>query len=143
MDDARRLGGIELRPDEASLGPDALTITRRQLASALGGVRAPIKAVLLDQHRVAGIGNLLADEVLWRAGIDPARAAGTLADDEVSRLHRTIRRVLPHSWPAAAATRATCRWPVSGARGAPRDGTPLERRTIGGRTTYSCPAHQR
>jgi formamidopyrimidine-DNA glycosylase len=143
MDDARRLGGIELWPDEAALGPDALSITRRQLASALSGVRAPIKAVLLDQHRIAGIGNLLADEVFWRAGIDPARAAGTLADDEVNRLHRTIRRVLPQLMARGGSHTGDLQ--VARERGAvcPRDGTPLERRTIGGRTTYSCPAHQR
>jgi formamidopyrimidine-DNA glycosylase len=143
MDDARRLGGIELWPDEAALGPDALSITRRQLASALSGLRAPIKATLLDQHRIAGLGNLLADEVLWRAGIDPARAGGTLADDEVSRLHRTIRRVLPQLMARGGSHTGDLQ--VARERGAvcPRDGTPLERRTIGGRTTYSCPAHQR
>ena len=142
MDDARRLGGIELWPDEAALGPDALSITRRQLASALAGGRAPIKAVLLDQHRIAGIGNLLADEVLWRVGIDPARLAGTLTDDEVTRLHRTIRRVLPQL--LARGGSHTGDLQVARERGAvcPRDGTPLERRRIGGRTTYSCPAHQ-
>lgn len=142
MDDARRLGGVELWPDEAALGPDALAITRRQLASVLSGVRAPVKAVLLDQHRIAGIGNLLADEVLWRAGIDPARAAGTLADDEVSRLHRTIRRVLPQLMARGGSHTGDLQ--IARERGAvcPRDGTPLMRRTIGGRTTYSCPTHQ-
>jgi formamidopyrimidine-DNA glycosylase len=143
MDDARRLGGVELWPDETALGPDALSITRRQLASALSGVKAPVKAVLLDQHRIAGIGNLLADEVLWRAGVDPARAADTLAVDDVSRLHRTIRRVLPQLMARGGSHTGDLQ--VARERGAvcPRDGTPLERRTIGGRTTYSCPAHQR
>jgi formamidopyrimidine-DNA glycosylase len=142
VDDARRLGGIELWPDEDVLGPDALSITRRQLASALAGGRAPVKAVLLDQHRIAGLGNLLADEVLWRAGVDPARPAGTLSDDEVARLHRTIRRVLPQMMTRGGSHTGDLQ--MARERGAvcPRDGTPLERRTIVGRTTYSCPAHQ-
>src|SRR5262245_7448712 len=143
VDDARRLGGIELWPDEDALGPDALSITRRQLASALAGGRAPVKAVLIDQHRIAGIGNLIADEVLWRAGIDPARQAGSLSDEEVARLHRTMRRVLPQLMRRGGSHTGDLQ--LARERGAlcPRDGTPLERRTIGGRTTYSCPAHQR
>jgi formamidopyrimidine-DNA glycosylase len=143
VDDARRLGGVELWPDVDALGPDALSLTRGQLASALAGVRAPLKAALLDQHRVAGLGNLLVDEILWRAGLDPARPAGTLTPEEVAELQRTIRRTLrlltrrggSHTGDLQAAR-------VPGAQ-CPRDGTPLERRTIGGRTTYSCPTHQR
>ena len=86
LEDARRLGGVELWPDEGALGPDALSVTRRELASMLSGVRAPLKAALMDQHRLAGIGNLLADEILWRAGLDPARPAGTLDASEVTAL---------------------------------------------------------
>ena len=110
---------------------------------ALSGLRAPIKAALLDQHRIAGLGNLLADEVLWRVGIDPARAGGTLADDEVSRLHRTIRRVLPQLMARGGSHTGDLQVAREPGAVCPRDGTPLERRTIGGRTTYSCPAHQR
>jgi formamidopyrimidine-DNA glycosylase len=143
IDDARRLGGVELWPDEAALGPDALSITRRQLVAALDGVRAPIKAALLDQRRVAGIGNLLADEVLWRAGIDPARPAGTLDAEEVTALHRVLRRTLPQLMRRGGSHTGDLQ--LARQRGAvcPRDGTPLDRRTIGGRTTYSCRAHQR
>ncbi|MDT7705985.1 MAG: formamidopyrimidine-DNA glycosylase, partial [Pseudonocardiales bacterium] len=71
--DPRRLGAIELDPDESRLGPDAMTLTFKELDHALGQRNAPIKAVLMDQHRIAGLGNLLVDEVLWRAGIDPNR----------------------------------------------------------------------
>ena len=76
--DPRRLGAVELDPDESRLGPDALTLTKRELDAALQRRTAPIKAVLMDQARIAGLGNLLVDEVLWRAGIDPARRADTL-----------------------------------------------------------------
>ncbi len=143
VEDARRLGGVELTPDEEVLGPDALAITRRQLADALRRARAPLKAALLDQHRVAGLGNLLVDEILWRAGLDPARVAGDLDDDELRTLHTTLRRTLRQL--AARGGSHTGDLQEARRRGGlcPRDGTPLECRTVGGRTTYSCPAHQR
>jgi formamidopyrimidine-DNA glycosylase len=143
INDPRRLGGVELDPVESRLGPDAFTLRRADLRRALQS-RAPVKAVLLDQRRIAGLGNLLADECCWRAGIDPARIASELTEAEIGRLHRAIRSALPamletggsHSGRLDVALRV---------RGTvcPRDGTPLLRRTIGGRTTYSCPVHQR
>lgn len=138
--DPRRLGAVELDPDESRLGPDALTITARQLEHALGTRTAPIKAVLLDQARVAGLGNLLVDEALWRAGIDPARPAADVGADERRELYRSVRATLrvlgrrggSHTGDMPRDLDAPC----------PRDGAPLQRRTVGGRTTYSCPAHQ-
>ena len=88
INDPRRLGGVSLDPDVSLLGPDALAITRGELAAALAGSRAPLKACLLDQGRVAGLGNLLVDEILYRAGLDPARPAGGLGPAEMTRLHR-------------------------------------------------------
>jgi formamidopyrimidine-DNA glycosylase len=138
--DPRRLGGVALDPDEQRLGPDAFRLTLAQLDTALGTRVAPVKAVLMDQARIAGLGNLLVDESLWRAGIDPARPAVDITSDERRRLHRAIRdtlRVLgrrggSHRGDMPRDPNAVC----------PRDGTPLTRRTIGGRTTYSCPLHQ-
>ena len=75
ISDPRRLGGVQLEPDVGELGPDALSISLRQLAGGARRLAAPLKARLLDQSRVAGLGNLLVDEILWRAGLDPARAA--------------------------------------------------------------------
>ncbi|MGH9217085.1 MAG: DNA-formamidopyrimidine glycosylase family protein, partial [Acidimicrobiales bacterium] len=74
--DPRRLGGVELEPDEGRLGVDAQHARIRDMEAAVRGSRAPLKARLLDQTRIAGIGNLLADEILFRAGLDPARPAG-------------------------------------------------------------------
>src|SRR3546814_6199903 len=68
MVDPRRLGGVELDPDESRLGIDALSIAPAQLRDALAGSTAPLKARLLDQAHVAGIGNLIVDEVLWQIG---------------------------------------------------------------------------
>src|SRR2546421_4908053 len=73
MRDSRRLGGVTLDPRESKLGPDALTVNLGQLRVALGRSTAPLKARLMDQARLAGVGNLAADEALWRAGLDPPR----------------------------------------------------------------------
>lgn len=140
--DPRRLGAVELDPDEDRLGPDALTLTRAELDGALDRSRAPLKAILMDQSRVAGLGNLLVDEVLWRAGLDPERAAGSLGDDERRTLQRAIRtavRVLGRRGGSHTGDLMPARVPGGVC---PKDGCPLLRRTVGGRTTYSCPLHQ-
>src|SRR5258708_22174363 len=85
--DPRRLGRIRLNPPVEQLGPDAQLITPAQFPAALAaGSTAPVKARIMDQRRIAGIGNLLADEILWRARIHPARAVGSLTAPEQSRL---------------------------------------------------------
>jgi formamidopyrimidine-DNA glycosylase len=140
--DARRLGGVELDPDEARLGIDASTITAAQLRASLAGRQAPLKARLMDQSAVAGLGNLLTDEVLWRAGLDPARPAGSLSGPEHRRLHAHLRRTLAELGDRGGSHTGDLQ--DSRQRGGicPRDGAPLRRRTVGGRTTYSCSVHQ-
>ena len=143
MVDPRRLGGVQLDPDTGHLGIDALTVTLPTLRAALATSRAPLKAWLLDQSHVAGIGNLLADEILWRASLDPSRPGRSLAPEELTRLHRHLRgtiRLLTRRGGSHTGDLQVAR--VRGAA-CPRDGAPLQRRTIGGRTTYSCPVHQR
>jgi formamidopyrimidine-DNA glycosylase len=142
MRDPRRLGGVMLDPDEEALGPDALSLTLRQLRDALAGSTAPLKARLMDQHRVAGLGNLLTDEMLWRAGLDPDREARSLDDEEVKRLHRHIRTGLHRMWARGGSHTGDLQDARVRGGTCPKDGTPLLRRTIGGRTTYSCPLHQ-
>ncbi|MDA8365418.1 MAG: formamidopyrimidine-DNA glycosylase [Actinomycetota bacterium] len=141
--DPRRLGGVCLDPDESALGPDAATVGTAALGAALAGSAAPLKARLLDQARLAGVGNLVADEVLWRAGLAPDRPAGSLDRTEVARLQRAL----------VAGIADLCRRGGSDAGDlfdhrrpggrCPRDGTALVRATIGGRTTWWCPSHQR
>ncbi len=140
--DPRRLGGVLLDPDEERLGPDALTLTLRQLRLALSRSKAPLKARLMDQHRIAGLGNLLADEILWRAGLDPAREAGGLDDRELRRLHRHLRASLDRMLALGGSHLGELQVERHREGVCPKDGTPLLRRTIGGRTTYSCPHHQ-
>ena len=142
VNDARRLGAVELDPDETRLGVDAASITPGELGAALGTSTAPLKARLMDQAHIAGLGNLLTDETLWRAGLDPARPAGSLSPAERRRLHRHLRRTVDELTVRGGSH--TGELQVARVRGAtcPKDGAPLIRRTIGGRTTYSCPQHQ-
>jgi formamidopyrimidine-DNA glycosylase len=142
MADPRRLGGVALDPDLGGLGPDALRATLADVRVALEGSAVALKARLLDQARLAGVGNLVADELLWRAGLAPGRPAGGLGEEEVRRLHRrlgsTLRMLVQrggsHTGDLAPQRRAGGRCPA--------DGGPLRRATIGGRTTWWCPAHQ-
>jgi len=142
VNDPRRLGGIELGPDEARLGPDAATVTYREVTDALDRSEAPLKARIMDQHRIAGLGNLLADEILWRAGLDPARPAGSLTTVERRRLHRRITGTVALLDSRGGSHMGDLQMARLRGGRCPKDGTELDRRTVGGRTTYSCPMHQ-
>jgi formamidopyrimidine-DNA glycosylase len=173
--DPRRFGSLELAPDEGRLGPDALRVSRHQLATALatghgsppqgvststhlagahladthparspgrnGSAAAPLKARLMDQERLAGVGNLLADEILWRAGLAPGRRT-PLTDEELGALHSSLRATLrqlarrggSHMGELMEERHADGRCPL--------DGAELRRDVVGGRTTYWCPMHQ-
>jgi formamidopyrimidine-DNA glycosylase len=141
--DPRRLGGVELAPAEERLGPDALTLTAEDLVQALGRSQAPLTARLLDQARLAGVGNLAADEILWRAGLDPGRPAGTLSAKEVARLHEHLVGTLQDLIAQGGSHTGDLQSQRQAGGTCPRDGIPLVRRTVGGRTTWSCPKHQR
>ncbi len=144
FNDPRRLGRVSLDPDISALGVDFTSVTAARLGLAVAGRRPAIKTVLLDQTVVAGLGNMCADEVLWWAGIDPHRRADGLDAAEIGRLAHAIRRRLPimlrrggsHRGTLSPAVRAQCP-PCD------RDGCPLRRDTIGGRTAVWCPQHQR
>jgi len=142
--DPRRLGRVSIDPDEAALGPDAASVTLAELRSALLARSRGIalKARLLDQSRLAGVGNLIADEVLWRAALSPERPAASLDDDELRRLHHEIRRttsMLLRRGGSHAGDLMAARVPGGLC---PRDGYPLARSVIGGRTSFWCQAHQ-
>jgi formamidopyrimidine-DNA glycosylase len=142
MQDPRRLGGVSLDPSEDRLGPDALTITKAELRRGLESSRAPLKAWLLEQAHVAGVGNLIADEVLWRAGLAPVRPARSLTDADIGRLHRHLRGTIT-DFITGGGSHVGKLMPERRPGGVcPKDGTPLLRATVGGRTTWYCPAHQ-
>lgn len=98
--DARKFGRLWLTPDPAPvvahLGPEPFTadFNPDYLTARLHGRSAPIKALLLDQSLVAGVGNIYADEALFRAGIHPMRPAGTLHSSEIAALHKAVQEVL-------------------------------------------------
>lgn len=140
LSDPRRLGGVELDPDRAALGPDAWTLTVGQLRSALAGSHAPLKARLLDQSRIAGLGNLLVDESLWRARLDPRRPAGGLTAAELRRLRSRIVATVADLFAKGGSHRGDLQEHRRRDGRCPRCGGPLDRTSVGGRTTYWCPA---
>ncbi|MBA3523590.1 MAG: formamidopyrimidine-DNA glycosylase [Geodermatophilaceae bacterium] len=140
--DKRRLGRVRLEPDIGALGPDAAEISRAEFRARVGRGKAPIKARLLDQSTLAGVGNLLADETLWQARISPLRRTNTLDDEALDHLRRVLR---------AATRRAIARGGVHTGvviehrrpgGTCPRCGAPMTRATVGGRTTWWCPVEQ-
>jgi formamidopyrimidine-DNA glycosylase len=140
--DKRRLGRAILDPDLARVGPDAASISRDEFRERVGRGGAPLKARIMDQSVLAGVGNLLADETLWRARLSPVRPAGELSTEELDLLRRELR----------AATRMAIRrggvhtGDVIAHRKAgehcPRCGAAMVRGSVGGRTTWWCPREQ-
>jgi formamidopyrimidine-DNA glycosylase len=143
---------------DARLGrePLAQAFTAKRLGEALAGRRAPVKAAILDQRRLAGVGNIYADEALWRAQIHPLRPAGELDEDELRALHRGIRAALRAGISRQGATLRDYRTPdggsgrmqnefkVYGREGEPceRCGRPIEKTRAAGRGTWFCPGCQ-
>ncbi len=163
--DVRRFGTwLLLEPEELGpylerrLGVEPLErgFTARRLGERLAGRRAPIKAAILDQRTIAGVGNIYADEALWRAGLHPQRPAGELDTVELRRLHRAIRQALAAGIARQGATLRDYATPdggrgamqhefkVYGREGEPCDrcGTPIEKIRSAGRGTWYCPSCQ-
>nr|WP_231747493.1 DNA-formamidopyrimidine glycosylase family protein [Auraticoccus cholistanensis] len=141
--DKRRLGRVRLDLDLSALGPDAQQVDLAEFAARVGRGTVAVKARLLDQSVLAGVGNLLADETLWQARISPRRPAGELGAEELAALHRAL---------LAATEAAIARGGVHTGEviehrtpggHCPRCGAELARATVGGRTTFWCPAEQR
>lgn len=143
MRDKRRLSRAVLAPAIERLGPDAGEISRAEFRERVGYGTAPVKARLMDQAVIAGVGNLLADEALWRARIDPRRRAGALSQPELDELRRdmraairdAIRRGGVHTGDVISERRPGGR--------CPRCGAEMRRGKVGGRTTWWCPREQR
>ena len=158
-EDQRKFGRWVLTDDPMAalrgLGPEPLDDewTAADLAAALRGRQAPIKAVLLDQRRVAGLGNIYVDEALYAAGIHPLRSAGSFREDEVCRLHGAVRTVLEKAIRLQGSSarhhvgglgqRGTMQdeWRVYGRAGQPcySCGAAVEKSRVAGRGTHVCP----
>lgn len=167
FNDARRFGMVDLvapgatHPLLAHLGPEPLSadFDAGVLARAFAGKRGPVKTALLDQHIVAGLGNIYVCEVLHRAGIDPQRAAGSLADTQLAALVGHIRDVLAEAIAAGGSSLRDHRqatgelgyfqhsFRVYGREGAPCPapgcGGQIARIVQSGRSSFFCPLCQK
>jgi formamidopyrimidine-DNA glycosylase len=129
----------------------------KHLAERLERRKAPIKAAILDQRTVAGVGNIYADEALWRARIHPLTPAHTLGPPEVAALYRAIREALRAGIRRQGSTLRDYRTPDGGEGGAQHEfkvygrggdpcercGTPIDKIRVAGRGTWYCPSCQR
>jgi formamidopyrimidine-DNA glycosylase len=142
LKDKRRLGRALLEPDFSHVGPDAAEVGRDEFRKRIARSGAPIKARLMDQSAISGIGNLLADELLWRARMSPWRPASSLSVEELDSLRRVIRATVRDAVKNGGVH--TGKFMPSRVRGGtcPRDGGDLKLDTVGGRTTLWCPVCQ-
>jgi formamidopyrimidine-DNA glycosylase len=149
----RRLGGIWLASDRAErdrvtgpLGPDAATVGRAEFERLLRARRGGVKAALMDQRLVAGVGNLLSDEIMWRAHVHPATPVPSFSPARLRRLYEALHAAVSESIQYGRVPHGT-RWltRVRDDREArcPRCATRLRRTTIAGRTACWCPRCQR
>jgi len=158
--DVRRLGafqlvdeGVETKLSGLGVEPLEQSFTPSQLSHLLSGARLPIKSFLMDQSRIAGLGNIHVAEALFRAGLHPAREAESLSESEVRALHRGIRGTLNETLRKEDAAEmrylhesgSENRFLVYGRKGesCPRCATRIERMKQGGRSTFYCPRCQR
>lgn len=150
--DMRKLKGLRLTDEEgvsnllADLGPDAANVNRGELTDRLCGRHRQLKAALMDQEVVAGLGNLMTDEILWQACLHPRRQTDELTDAELRGLHGRVRSTVRS---ASKVGRVPDRrsW-LTGSRGdergtCPRCGSRFSHGSAGGRTTVWCPRCQR
>jgi formamidopyrimidine-DNA glycosylase len=140
--DPRRLGRVRLDANRTALGPDAEQITLKEFHERLGRGTAAVKARLLDQSVVSGIGNLLADETLWQGHISPRRPANELTTDELAQLRRALRTATRRARRRGGVHTGTFVKHRKRGGHCPRCGAEVARATVGGRTTFWCPVEQ-
>jgi len=149
----RRFGGVWLARDRderdavtGPLGPDAASIAQDEFDGLIAGRRGAAKAVLMDQRLLAGVGNLLSDEILWRARINPKTAVAKLTPARRRRLYEALHAAVTESIRYGRVPHGE-RW-LTRVRDdrhprCPRCGTALRRATVAGRTACWCPRCQR
>lgn len=163
--DPRRFGYLALIPPGREgpvpllyeLGPDALKVSRQELREILGRSRRPVKALLLDQRAVAGLGNIYVDESLHRAGVHPRTPSAAIAPERADRLHDAMQRVLKKAIDCGGSSVRTFRdsqgaqgtfqrhHQVYGRKGEPcrQCGSPISYTRVASRGTHLCPACQK
>ena len=149
----RRFGALGLARDEderraltGPLGPDAQGLGEDELMELIDDRRGSVKAALMDQRLIAGLGNLMVDEILWRAGVNPRAQMPRLSRARRKRIHAAMAEVIRDSVPTGRVPPAEG-W-LTGVRDerdphCPRCGARLRRDTVAGRTTRWCPRCQR
>lgn len=165
LNDPRRFGSLDLVPTEAlsqwpafaELGPEPFHLTAKELQGRLAGRKAAIKLLLLDQRIVAGLGNIYVCEALFRAGINPKRAGGSVSLERLGRLVPAIKDVLTEAIEAGGSSLRdfaspngelgyfSKRFDVYDREGKPCPGCggKVKRIVQGGRSTFYCPKCQR
>jgi formamidopyrimidine-DNA glycosylase len=151
FDDPRKFGRVWVVDDPAlvigDLGPDALTVECAEFAARLAGHRRQLKPLLLDQSFVAGIGNIYADEALFRAGLHPLANSAELAATDITRLHAAVISVMEEAVAAQGANidgvfkAGSYIVRVYGRKGAPCRlcGSAISKIRVGQRGTCFCP----
>ncbi len=140
--DKRRLGRVRLNPDIGALGPDAEQVGLAEFGKLITKGSIAVKARLLDQSKIAGVGNLLADEILWQAKVSPSAPTGSLKRRDADRLYSALEAALAsaiskggvHTGEVIASRHpgGTC----------PRCGAEMVHGTVGGRSTWWCSREQ-
>ncbi len=145
LEDLLRLATLEIDADLSNLGPDVLALDKAGFRELTGRSDAAIKSLLMDQRRIAGIGNLIADEMLYQAKLDPRRRASAITDAEFDDLWLGLRRTRARVLDRNGSHRGVMIQSGARERGArcPRCDVEMRRVKVGGRTTYLCPSHQR
>jgi formamidopyrimidine-DNA glycosylase len=160
--DARRFGRLAIHWREAESGfrgsgREPLTISIEEFTALFRGRKTPIKAALLNQKLLHGVGNIYADESLFRAGIRPTRMAGRLTKDQLARLHGALQAVLKHAIELGGSSvsdyvdadgvrgffQLEHRVYLRGGQPCLVCGTPIRRMVLGGRGTHYCPSCQK
>jgi formamidopyrimidine-DNA glycosylase len=140
--DPRRLGRVRLNPDIGALGPDAMQVTPAQFRAIITKGTIAVKARLLDQSKIAGVGNLLADEILWQARVSPLARVDSLSPAQINRFYRALKSVLE----SAVAKGGAHTGDMIAARHpggvCPRDGAPMAHGIVAGRSTWWCSREQ-
>ena len=151
--DMRRLGRIRVVKSmqdfilKNGLGPDALSVGRKDFENVITSWKGMIKALLMDQRQIAGLGNIYCDEILYHSGTNPRKSTSKLDGSEIDRIYNSMKKVLK----AAIQRRADSgRMPANyllrrRKKGAScgLDGGKIERVKVGGRSTYYCTSHQK
>ncbi|WP_211642826.1 DNA-formamidopyrimidine glycosylase family protein [Loktanella sp. SALINAS62] len=150
--DPRKFGAVHLVEDvenfiaEKGLGPDAMQIGGNAFADMIGRTRGAVKPALLDQAKIAGVGNLWSDEALYRTGIAPEAKGSDLEPARIAALHRAVQDIMGRVMAENADyARLPDDWLIhnrtAGAACTRCDGI-ITHKKVGGRTAYHCPTHQ-